>query len=224
MQKKVKFLIGILAVLFCAFLGCKEQKQQEESLLILSEEPEASPIVEEMIGEGLKERLENSIKVVQEEQFCVVHICGAVENPGVFTFSAGSRIYQAIEKAGGFRQDAAEDYLNQADLLSDSMKIYVPTLIELEELPEISMISSGDVPAKLPETSDQEGQAMSGLVNINQADEAMLCTLPGIGNNKALSIIEYRQTNGDYQKIEDIMQVAGIKEGLFQKIKDKITV
>lgn len=52
----------------------------------------------------------------------------------------------------------------------------------------------------------------------------MLCTLPGIGNNKALSIIEYRQTNGDYQKIEDIMQVAGIKEGLFQKIKDKITV
>ena len=155
----------------------------------------------------------------------ISYLCkSTVENPGVFTFSAGSRIYQAIEKAGGFRQDAAEDYLNQADLLSDGMKIYVPTLIELEELPEISMISSGDVPAKLPETSDQEGQAMSGLVNINQADEAMLCTLPGIGNNKALSIIEYRQTNGDYQKIEDIMQVAGIEEGLFQKIKDKITV
>lgn len=64
----------------------------------------------------------------------------------------------------------------------------------------------------------------NGLVNINTANEELLCTLSGVGSSRAKSIIAYREKHGAYQKIEDIMNVEGIKEGLFQKIRDSITV
>ena len=146
----------------------------------------------------------------------VVHVCGAVENPGVYTLLSGSRIYQAVEAAGGFTPQAGEDYLNQADLVCDGMKIYVPTLEEVGEADWQDFLGQS-----LEYGSPAE---KSGLVNINTADEELLCTLQGVGSSKAKSIISYRETYGAYQKIEDIMKVEGIKEGLFQKIKDSITV
>lgn len=157
-----------------------------------------------------------------ERAVCVVHICGAVNHPGVYTMDGGSRIYQAIEEAGGFCPDAAEDYLNQADLLIDGMKVYVPTTAEVEESGEAHEWLSF---AEKKESGEEGAEGKdSSFVNINTAGEDALCTLPGIGSSKAKSIIAYREKNGAYQKIEDIMNVEGIKDGVFLKIRDSITV
>ena len=156
----------------------------------------------------------------------MVHICGAVNEPGVYTLEKGDRIYQAIEKAGGFRQDAEQNYLNQADVLSDGMKIYVPTQEEAREAEEDPVwVTSGAEGAGVPKEQGTENAGENPLsVNINTASQEQLCTLPGVGSSKAKSIIAYREQNGAYERIEDIMNVEGIKEGVFQKIKDHISV
>lgn len=119
--------------------------------------------------------------------------------------------------AGGFADEADSEYLNQAGNLQDGMKLYVPTKEQVEKNEVPTEQGNGD--SLLPkETADD------GRVNINTATEGMLCTLPGIGTSKAKSIIAYREEHGAYEQIEDIMKVTGIKEGLFQKIRDRITV
>lgn len=165
-------------------------------------------------------------QTLSEPESCVVHICGAVNEPGVYTLEKGDRIYQAIEKAGGFRQDAEQNYLNQADVLSDGMKIYVPTQEEAREAEEDPVwVTPGAEGAGAPKEQGTENAGENPLsVNINTASQEQLCTLPGVGSSKAKSIIAYREQNGAYQRIEDIMNVEGIKEGVFQKIKDHISV
>ena len=169
---------------------------------------------------------EQTPQTLSEPENCVVHICGAVNEPGVYTLEKGDRIYQAIEKAGGFRQDAEQNYLNQADVLSDGMKIYVPTQEEAREAEEDPVwVTPGAEGAGAPKEQGTENAGENPLsVNINTASQEQLCTLPGVGSSKAKSIIAYREQNGAYQRIEDIMNVEGIKEGVFQKIKDHISV
>ncbi|MDO4303182.1 MAG: helix-hairpin-helix domain-containing protein [Bacillota bacterium] len=217
MKKYIKPAAGLLVVLFCILMGCEKK---EEALGVTSVKfiDAADDGTEEEGKEeiSLKENADKAFEAGEisytQQRVCVVHICGAVVNPGVYTLEEGSRIYQAVEKAGGFREDAREDYLNQADLIADGMKIYVPTCEETEGLWLEGM------------TEGAEADDAAGLVNINTADEERLCTLPGVGSAKARSIIAYREKNGSYQRIEDIMNVEGIKEGLFQKIRDSITV
>lgn len=106
-------------------------------------------------------------------------------------------------------------------MLADGMKVYVPTNEEVKALGvENNWKDSGSVQKG---SSGAEGQEPLP-VNINTAGEELLCTLPGVGQSKAKSIMAYREKNGPYQKIEDIMNVEGIKDGLFNKIKDSITV
>ena len=216
MKRRFRIAAGVSVLIFCILSGCERKEKQQDELLLLpvSEEPAEDmdlnvPETDEQPGEpGTQE------EVVKETY--VVHICGAVENPGVYILDEDSRVYQAIEKAGGFREDADEDYLNQADALTDGMKLYVPTKEEVAQIGEAGNwqnISSG---AYL--------QTENSLVNINTAGEEILCTLPGVGSSKAKSIIAYREKNGAFQKTEDIMNVDGIKDGLYQKIKDSITV
>lgn len=138
-----------------------------------------------------------------------VHICGEVKNPGVYRVLEGSRIFQAVEQAGGFTDEAASEYLNLAELTEDGMKIDVPSEVEAEK-GEFS--ASGN------------GAAAGGKVNINKADIQELMTLTGIGESRAADIIRYREENGGFQTVEDIMKVPGIKEGAFEKIKDNISV
>lgn len=223
MKKKLKLTAGIIVVVFCIFLGCEKKEKQQDELLLLPAENTESDIAEH-INEDVQvtqddvtdkyTKYESGSQKAVQIRYCVVHICGAVKDPGVYTLEENSRIYQAIEKAGGFREDADSDYLNQADMITDGMKIYVPTEAEVEE--------SGSSGAWME--SAGAAAADSRLVNINTAGEELLCTLPGVGSIKAKSIIAYREDNGAFQKIEDIMNVEGIKDGLFQKIKDSITV
>ena len=137
-----------------------------------------------------------------------VHICGAVINPGVYQVPVGTRVYQALELAGGSSDDAYLSGINLADKLADGQKVYIPA--EGENAEGILSTDSGGV--------------QSVMININTASEAELMTLPGIGQSRAKDIINYRVKNGFFESIDDIMKVSGIKEAAFEKIKDLIKV
>lgn len=156
---------------------------------------------------------------------CAVYISGAVKHPGVYRYRGTARVCDAIDAVGGFQKGAATDLVNLARVLQDGEQICVLTKKEAAnakkeagrtEAKEGQSGNSRDVHSS-EETADKK-------VNINTATEAELMTLPGIGEAKAALIINYRKENGNFSKIEDLMQISGIKEGIFQKIKDDITI
>lgn len=159
-----------------------------------------------------------------------IHVCGLVSTPGVYGLPAGSRVYEAIEAAGGFSEAAVPDYLNLAQVLEDGMKIQVPDRDQAEEWKARGLtqsgISMGGGTAGV-QTSGRTGSGEGGSkarVNLNTASREELMTLRGIGASRADDIIHYRQEFGGFKSIEDIMNVSGIKDAAFEKIKDSITV
>ena len=172
----------------------------------------------------------NSAGETQPEMI-YVDVCGAVANPGVFQLAAGSRVFQAIEAAGGYLPEAALTCVNRAGVLTDGQQLYILTQEEMER--------QGLDPAEMAGASDGQMNGSAGTgqntgiaaqaqqdnrININTADETQLTTLTGIGATRAQAIIAYRQENGPFAAIEEIMNVQGIKEGTFAKIKDEIVV
>ena len=139
---------------------------------------------------------------------CYVHICGEVVSPGVYELPEESRVFQAVEKAGGFTPDAAAESLNMAERIRDGMKIVV---LSREE-------------ARLAKENPADFSQGKSQVNLNTAAKEELMTLKGIGESRAEDIIRYRDSHGGFKRIEDIMKVSGIKDAAFQKIKDDITV
>lgn len=145
-----------------------------------------------------------------------VDVCGHVARPGVYTFTEGSRIYEAIEAAGGFTEDAAVTAVNRAEFLTDAMQLYIPSREEF--------YGSGDMPAADIAAAGTASPADDGTIDLNTAGMDQLCTLPGIGESKASAILAYRDKYGPFASVEELMQVNGIKEGTFAKIKDRIAV
>lgn len=143
-----------------------------------------------------------------------VYVCGAIANPGVYDLPEGSRVYELIRAAGGLLEEADDRTLNQAEKLIDGMQITVYTKEEAADMPDPS---SGTSPSGKSEAGSQK-------VNLNTADADRLTTLSGIGEARAKAIIAYREQNGGFQCIEDIMKIEGIKEKLFEKIKEQIEV
>lgn len=185
--KKMCYCLGMCMILgICG--GCKEKE---------------TVALQEIQEEDTKEKEEF------QEKIQVVYVCGAVENPGVYELSAGSRVYEALDAAGGMKAEADRECLNQAELLEDGQQIYVPTIEE----------------TKAQTQGNDAGLAeKSGKLNLNTATKEELMTLPGIGESKAQSILRYREENGRFKSVEDIMNIEGIKSGVFNKIKDQILV
>ena len=181
--------------------GCALQHQEQALVLDTAKEPVTT-----------NENAMTTIAVKEDTSGTVVyvHVCGAVKTPGVYALKADARIVDAIAAAGGCLKKADETVWNQAEMVTDGQQIYIPSKEE----------------TKAKETAVQNGSdsAATGLVNINQATKEQLMTLPGIGEVKAAQIVSYRETNGAFSSIEDIMNIEGIKDGVFQKIKDYITV
>ncbi len=151
-----------------------------------------------------------------------VYVCGEVCDYGVYVLPQGSRICDVVEAAGGFTADACKTCINLADLLYDGEMIVIPSV---EEASSFSIGISPSGGEGFGEGNTQEDNiGANGLVNINTADAETLKTLPGIGDSKANAIISYRQEHGFFTSIEDIMKINGIKEGVFNNIKDFITV
>ena len=160
-----------------------------------------------------------------------VDVCGAVANPGVFELTAGSRVFQAIEAAGGYLPEAVQNCINRAGILTDGQQIYILTQEEMEQqgLSQAELANAPDGDSAGNAGAGESAKAASlgqqdNKVNINTADETQLTTLTGIGATRAQAIIAYREENGPFAAIEEIMNVQGIKEGTFAKIKDEIVV
>lgn len=223
-----------LAVVLCAALllaGCDNQagfyvERQEDAGLDTHGGTEVSEVPEESshtpsAGQGSGEMSEGhgGDKRASDESGdtgdsspdeIYVQISGAVMCPGVYKLPAGSRIFEAVELAGGITPEADLSSVNQAEMLSDGQMVYIYAV--------------GEEWKSLPGQTTGESKTGDGKVNINTASEEELLTLPGIGLSKAEDIISWRETNGPFDCVEDIMNIRGIKEGVFSKIEDRIKV
>lgn len=188
--KKIAMYVLFLGIVLLA--GCKQQGQE---ITVLDEVTVAEQDAKQEID----------LKNVDEENI-YVHVCGQVNNPGVYGVKTGSRVYEAIKEAGGLTEMAAETQVNQAELLKDGQQIYIPSK---EELLNTDMEITG---------------ANDGKVNINIAGKEELMTLNGIGEKRAEAILSYREDNGSFREIEELMQVEGIKQGTYEKIKNQIKI
>ena len=158
------------------------------------------------MDEGLKDR----------EQI-VVYICGAVAVPDIYAMPAGSRLYEIIQLAGGFTEEADPAYHNLARQLTDGERIYILTQEETKML-TMQQQAEGE------EGSEGFRGNTKGQINLNTATAEQLMELPGIGEAKAVSILEYRAKVGKFADIKELMNVSGIGEVIFEKIKDKVVI
>ncbi|MGD6841264.1 helix-hairpin-helix domain-containing protein [Bacillus infantis] len=192
-------LISIL--LFYFFLQGNSGKEDPLDSLHMEEELVSLPGQGEVEEEEEKETAPPVIKV---------DVKGSVRNPGLYEAAEGERVADLIQKAGGLTENADEARINFAQRVGDEMVIYVPE--EGEEL-------SGEIePAQTISAVSGE----DGMVNINSAGSEELQDIPGIGPSKAAAIIEYRETEGPFQSLEDLMQISGIGEKTFEKLKSHI--
>ena len=209
MLKRAARVLLILNIILLFCTGCEKEKNEELQMLTLDGTEEQSDEAGTMVSEEHAEKSEDTEK---EEKTIFVYVCGAVNKPGVYELPEDARVYEAIACAGGVREDAAEEHINQAQIVADGERIYIPTKEEAEQGTLESVLTQ-------PDSRNAEGK-----VNINTASRDELKTLSGIGDSKADSIIQYRETHGAFRNIEELMNVEGIKEGVFNKIKDRITV
>lgn len=197
-------LASMLVAGWCYLLS---QKEQHSSLTFeeLELQSETDLFHEDLDFEDGDRTDENTEKKTTKV-LCYVHVCGQVKKPGVYQLEEGARIYDAVQLAGGFTEEAWEEAVNLAKLVTDGEQIKIPDQAEAELF------------------FTQEEQTESGLINLNQATKEQLMTLTGIGEARAREIITYREEHGGFQAIEDIMKVPGIKEAAFAKIKNQIIV
>lgn len=174
------------------------------------------------INEIAKTQEEEKIGIINTKEKVVVHVIGEVNNPGVVTLDEGSRIIDAINLAGGKTEEADLSKINLAYVIEDGTQIYIPRINE--NLNETELISSDAGKGVIINSSSVEEENVETKVNINTANKEKLMNLPGIGETTAQRIIEYREQNGKFKKIEDLQNVSGIGEAKYNNLKDKITI
>ena len=166
----------------------------------------------------------NQTQETKEEKI-VVHITGAVNKEGIIELEENARLADAIEKAGGAKENADIKNINLATILEDGMKVHIPTVEETQTNNEninVENNANSQINAGTKEvTSNTKTQ---GKININTATEEELDTLPGIGPSTASKIIDYRKENGKFKSVEEIKEVSGIGDAKYEKIKKLITI
>lgn len=218
MKQKKKILWMLLPVLIfggCGSQGSVLKRTQEESSLLETQEKEPETADGAETKDGQEENPEQTEESLPE--WIYVDVSGAVENPGVYRIEAGSRVFQVLEQAGGCTEDASLETVNQADLLSDGQKIRIYTREETEQMGDDLRDESQGMETDSQTTSD-------GRVDINRAGKEELMTLTGIGETRAQAILAYRESHGKFSSVEELMQVEGIKEKTYEKLKDQIRI
>ncbi len=224
LNQKQKIIVGILIFIVAGFLFYYVYARGNNT-----EEIELQNTVE---TEEKTEDEEYSDEVI------LIHVSGAVNKEGIVELKINSRIADAIEQAGGFREDASTEDINLAYKLEDGMKIYIPTKQEKEQQKQQQNQEQGKNQNSdntenyvttssgifTDEQNSNANQEQNPKVNINTATQTQLETLPGIGPATASKILEYRKEKGKFNSIEDIKEVSGIGDAKFEKIKDYITI
>ena len=230
-------------MILCIFMaGCGSQNEvyletevsQDTGNPQETEEPEAGERLDtpevpggEHVDDGTlaSETTEAAEKAERAPGICYVYVCGEVEEPGVYMLESGDRIYEAVEMAGGMTADAGTCAVNLAESVYDGLMVYIPDREEAAGMAG-SGVSAGGSGAKAGEGTSG-GTASSpedGRLNLNTASLAELMTLSGIGQTKAQAVLNYRDVHGGFSSVEEIMNVDGIKEGLYNRIRDQIKV
>lgn len=202
MHKFYRYVTGSIlsAALILGLTGCENKTDMFVRLDTENSEIEEEPVTEDAEAAGADRMPEAST-----EEVFYVFVCGQIQNPGVYGLRPGSRICDAIDAAGGCLEGADVCAVNQAERVTDGSKIYIPAIGEA-------------LPAS-------EGSTESdGLIHLNRATKEELMSLPGIGESKADLILAYREEHGGFSAIDEIMNIPGIKEGVFRRIEDYITV
>ena len=212
--QKIIIAVGIICILIVIgiFLYKRTQDTDYSTLMLeLEEEVKENNIEQE------QEKIKNKIKV---------HVAGYVEEEGMVELAEGARIADALEAAGGATLEADLSRVNLAYVLQDGQKIYIPSILEVEEEEEEEeeYITEGSGGVILEEGEEEKNNEAEGKVNINTATQTELETLNGIGPSTASKIIEYRKQNGNFQSIEEIQNVSGIGDSKYESIKDDICV
>lgn len=189
MRRSVRKISLLLAVLCSLMAGCQEKETEQITL-------EQTEVQEE--------------EAQEEELSLYVDVCGEVNCPGVYELPKDSRMFRAVEAAGGFTPEACVTGINQAQKLEDGQQVYVPSVEEVQAAENAS--------------GQNAAGSSDGKVNLNTASREELLTLTGIGEVKADSIIRYREEKGGFRSVEELKEVEGIKDGVFQKVKDKIKI
>lgn len=146
-----------------------------------------------------------------EKKWIYIDVCGEIKSPGVVKVMEGARVIDAVELAGGLLETADRRQVNMARILLDGEQIYIPKV--------------GDNTNDVGFTNNQSATTpQSNKININRASKEQLETLNGIGQSLAERIIQYREENGMFKDIKDIMKVSGIGEKKFEGIRDRITI
>lgn len=217
MKKDTRIIIGICIVLVLAagFLFAQQQKGAggvENELVEIKKQ-------KDVVGNGngsVTSIVQDSKKQENNETAeCAVYVSGAVRRPGLYRYYGTARVSDAVASAGGFKKSADKEAINLARVLTDGEQICVLTKKETA-----SRAKSIDKDSRALGTEAQETE----LVNINKASLEELMSLPGIGQAKAALIIDYRTKQGAFSKKEDLMKISGIKEGVYSKVKDFISV
>ena len=212
------FCLLLLAASTIAFFKLNNEKTEVEDNFIANNE-----IITKEVSEVAK----------QEEVKLYFDIKGSVKKPGVYEFTQGDRIIDAINKAGGLTKNATTNNLNLSKKLTNEMVIYVFNKNELTTTKAFEQVNN-DAECKCEtievnncvdkNTTNESANNETTKININTDSKEKLMTISGIGSSKADAIIEYRTKNGNFKTTEDIINVSGISKTIYDKIKDNITV
>lgn len=220
MKNLRNYLLAIPSILLIVVIFLWFQASQPSDALILDPfllgeiqggEVEGGEVYEEEIEEG---------EEAASKQMIYVDLKGAVRYPNVYSLPIGSRLFDVIELAGGLLPNAATQQLNQSLLLSDQLLIYIYSLEEITSEKAEEPLAEYEMPIM----SSPEMEASNNLVNINQATEVELMTLPGIGPKKADAIIQFRTDHGSFESPEAIMEVSGIGQKTYEQLSPYIRV
>ena len=181
------------------------------------------------------EPIKKEIKKI-EEKYLYVDIKGEVNSPGVYKMKEGSRVIDVVNASGGLKENADTSIINLSKKIFDEMFIIIYTKDEIDKYKK-ETISTKEINAKLQkniisvdENNDAQIKKKNNVenkdtkININIASKEELTTITGIGESKAQSIIDYRDENGNFNTIDDLKNISGIGDALFEKIKEYITV
>ena len=210
--KKILIYCILLSVYILGFIYLNNKINKKET-------PKIENIVTKEEYEEKEEQNQESSKmnISTVEEYIFVDIKGAVKKPGVYKLNVNSRVIDAINISGGLVKNSNTEYINLSKVLKDSEIIKVYTNEEVKKLEEQNKIPLEQENSKIDEEKNH-------LININKASKEELKELNGIGDAKAESIIEYRNTIGKFKSIDELKNVDGISETIFDKIKNFITV
>ena len=201
-DKKIFIIIGLILLIIIEILVNINSNKKEEVKVVQVEK--------------------TTQEVVVNDTF-FVDVKGSVKKPGVYEFKDNERVIDAINKAGGLKTNADTSNINLSQKLKSEMVVYVYSKTEIKNASN-KISCDTKCSTNVIEVNNCTTKDEKNLININTASESELLTLPGVGEAKAKSIIEYRNNNGGFKSIEDIKNISGIADSLFNQIKDMITV